>query len=88
MEAIIRPTYEIDGEAFLIEHEHGLIWVSHPRWSLVGYGKTLFEAEKMMLDEAAEFATDLIQIPISDLSPSAIEFRNYLLEKVLPRKVA
>ena len=44
---------DINGEKFNLERDDGLIWLSHPEWSFVGFGKTVLDAETKIGYECA-----------------------------------
>ena len=50
----VRSPFEVAGEPFYVEVEDGFYYIRHDRWSLVGMGKTLAEAERDLLSEAAD----------------------------------
>lgn len=50
----VRSPFEVAGEPFYVEVENGFYYIRHDRWSLVGMGKTLAEAERDLLSEAAD----------------------------------
>jgi len=55
---------QMAGEPFYVEIEDGFYYIRHERWSLVGMGKTLPEAEQDLLSEAS----DLREV-LASLSP-------------------
>lgn len=46
--------YPVAGEPFYVEIEDGFYYIRHERWSLMGMGKTLPEAERDLLSEASD----------------------------------
>jgi hypothetical protein len=54
--------YEVAGEPFYVEMEDGFFYIRHERWSLVGMGKTLSEAERDLLSEASDLR-DALAVP-------------------------
>jgi len=50
----VRSPFEVAGEPFYVEVEDGFYYIRHDRWSLVGMGKTLAQAEQDLLGEAAD----------------------------------
>ena len=46
--------YLVAGEPFYVEVEDGFYYIRHERWSLVGMGRTLSEAEQDLLSEASD----------------------------------
>jgi len=59
----VRSPFEVAGEPFYVEVEAGFHYVRHDRWSLVGMGKTLAEAERDLLSEAADLREVLAAPP-------------------------
>ena len=47
-------THVVAGEPFYVEIEDGFTYIRHERWSLVGMGRTLAEAEQDLLSEASD----------------------------------
>jgi hypothetical protein len=47
-------THVVAGEPFYVEIEDGFTCIRHERWSLVGMGRTLAEAEQDLLSEASD----------------------------------
>lgn len=76
----IELDYEYKGERFKIYRKNGLIYISHPKWSLVGMGDTLLKAELDMLEDAKLIADEYINQPDTELSTQAIKFKQYLLK--------
>ena len=53
----LAPQIEIGGVQFDINIEpDGEVWLKHPKWSVIGSGKTLIEAEADLLRQATEVA--------------------------------
>ncbi|MFL5541386.1 MAG: hypothetical protein ACJ8J0_20530 [Longimicrobiaceae bacterium] len=50
----VRSPFEVADEAFYVEVEDSFYYIRHNRWSLVGMGKTLTEAKRDLLAEAAD----------------------------------
>lgn len=71
--------YQFHGERFDLEIDDGVLSLRHPRWSLMGTGKTLIEAETDLLDEAREVAHAMLELPIATLSFEAFRLREFLL---------
>lgn len=78
--AITYFDYEYKGERFDIKKENGLLYISHPKWSLVGMGDTLLDAEIDMINGAKIIADDYINVPESTLSQEAVNLKRYLLK--------
>ena len=72
-------TYQLLGEPFDLEIDHGVFSLRHPRWSLMGTGKTLLESEIDLLDEARDIAHAMLDLPIATLSFEAFRLREFLL---------
>jgi hypothetical protein len=53
-ESAAGAAYEVAGEPFYVEIEDGFYYIRHERWSLVGMGRTLPEAEQDLLREASD----------------------------------
>ena len=62
---------EIQGEAFLLDEEGGHVYLSHPRWSLVGEGRNLPEATTDLLREAQAILDVLVRQPAASLGEEA-----------------
>lgn len=46
-----RAEISVFGEVFLLDRDPDLgLVLQHPKWSLMGYGKTIFEAEKLLIE--------------------------------------
>ncbi|MDP3149775.1 MAG: hypothetical protein Q8N83_11665 [Ignavibacteria bacterium] len=75
---IIKDSINIGNESFLFEKEDNYYYLSHPKWSLVGMGKNLYEAEVDLLNEAKELLTDMRELPTESLSQEALNLLDYL----------
>ncbi len=71
--------YEIKGERFEIHLKNDLVYINHPKWSLVGMGGTLLDAEIDMLEEAKLIAEEYLEMEDSQLSYEAQKFKEYLI---------
>ena len=71
--------YRFRGERFDLEIDDGIFSLRHPRWSLMGTGTTLLEAEIDLLDEAREVVHAILELPITTLSFEAFRLREFLL---------
>lgn len=74
-------THDIFGRTFIAEATHEGIYLTHPRWSLLGFGKDLISAEADMTEHANKIAECYGAIPIEDLSEDAramLIFSEYL----------
>lgn len=78
MSAEVKPmgSVRIRGERFDVEVEEGSVYVSHPRWSIVGHGATLAEAVRDVLTELPALRSHF-EDP-SELTVDAMELRDYL----------
>lgn len=74
---VTRGSLKISGEKFLIEHDAGTVFLRHSRWSLVGSGQDLLEAEKDLRSEIAELRLALASACPANFSSGLIELRNY-----------
>jgi hypothetical protein len=54
--------YQVAGEPFYVEIEDGFYYIRHNRWSLVGMGRTIPEAEQDLLSEAEDLR-DVLAVP-------------------------
>jgi len=64
-----KPDYEIDGVKFQVERKNGFIYLTHPKCSLVGMGKTLLEAETDIRYELGINVTEFNE-SIGDILPA------------------
>ena len=75
-------TIEVAGGIFNVTIEDSIFYIQHDKSSLSGSGKTLADAIIAMLKEAKEIRGSYCKVPLSALTPGAIELRNYLFEIV------
>ncbi len=74
------PSIQILGERFNLEVDDELgIVISHPKWSLMGCGRSVAEAEKMLMD----YAEDLAEAMVDDSPLEYTEEGNRLREFAL-----
>lgn len=74
------PSILILGERFTLETDEDLgVVISHPKWSLMGCGHTVAEAEKMLM----EYAQNLAESMVDDSPDEYTEEGNRLREFVL-----
>jgi len=66
-------------EIFLLEIEDGFVYLRHPRWSWVGVGGSVQEAERDLLEEIQRLAVVMSDISPSELTPDGLEFRHFAL---------
>ena len=71
--------YQFHGEPFDLEIDDAVLSLRHARWSLIGTGRTLVEAETDLLNEAREVAHAMLELPIATLSFEAFRLREFLL---------
>lgn len=76
----IQLTYEVCGEPFYIERENEIVYLRHARWSLIGEGTTLGEAEQDLIREAFEVAEVLSKVSIHTLDSEAQALRDFVLK--------
>ena len=69
----------IQGEPFLREVDGDEIILSHSKWSLVGIGSTVLEAEADLLDEVHDLTQIYLTIPVESLDQDGYRLRNFLL---------
>jgi len=74
-----RPSISVFGEVFEVELSEGVVWLTHPRWSLVGAGPSLVAAQVDLFEEAQGLADVMLDMPPTSLSAEALAFRDYLL---------
>lgn len=67
------------GERFSISEDAGCIILTHPKWSLLGSGRTQTEAYADLIAEARDLAAELRDDDVSSLSPQAQRLREFVL---------
>lgn len=72
------PTYPIAREPFYIEVEADIFYVRHPRWSLVGSGRSILEAKEDLLAEGREVAEVILSLPVDSLDTEMLALREFL----------
>lgn len=72
----------IKNEKFYIERENNLFYLVHPKWSLIGVGKTLHNAEINLIKEAKELFSVFKNISNKNLSNDGLELKKYLFELI------
>ena len=72
----------IFGEVFSAVEDGDTIVLTHPQWSLVGFGRTHVDAYKALMQEAAELANEMQHDDPAALSPQARRLREYVLRIV------
>lgn len=78
MDELIRE--QIGNEQFNLEFTRDGVFISHPTWSLVGYGNTPHEAKVDLMHEAELARSTYVHCSIEDLTNSACRFRQWLIE--------
>lgn len=76
----IKKTIDINGIEFLIDFEDGEYILSHQRWSLIGTGNTLYKAITDLKLEAKNVVKYYLDLPNTNMTLDAIEFRDCLLK--------
>ena len=78
IETVILP-HKISGEAFSFEINDQGVSLLHGKWSLMGIGKTMLEAELSLHNEAVALAEILLEKPTEELDLEARRLRDFLL---------
>lgn len=73
---------EVAGEEFDVEKEGDEYVLTHPRWSLLGMGRTLVEAEIDLIKGAREISPHYVGKSLSSLSRDAFMMRDFLLRVI------
>ena len=68
-------------QGFIPEDDYK-IYLSHKKWSLVGKGNTLEEAQANLIQEAKDVAPYYIEMSDDDLTFDAIDFKRFLQKVV------
>ena len=75
------PGVSVFGERFLVDRDPDLgVVLQHPRWSLLGYGKTLREAERLLLERAQELGAIMAHDFPFDLDDDGMRLRDYVIQ--------
>lgn len=69
--------YRIAGEMFYVELKSRRTYLRHPRWSLMGAGKTLAEAEVALLEEAGLVVRVFGKMAAAELDEEAERMLNF-----------
>ena len=77
---IVKESVFIKDEEFYIEFKKDLIIISHPVWSLIGHGKTLYDALKDLTKLSYEVFKSLADDKPSELTEEANNLRNFLFK--------
>lgn len=70
-------TINIHGEDFEVDLDGIWVLVAHPRWSLVGIGSTLYEAEIGMIDDAKAVYHAFKDEPPTNVASDWLDMMNY-----------
>jgi hypothetical protein len=69
--------YRIAGEMFYVEVKSRRTYLQHPRWSLMGAGRSLADAEVALLKEAGLVVRVFQKIPAAELDEEAERMLNF-----------
>lgn len=72
----------IYGEEFNLEILKSKIYLTHPKWSFVGEGNHLIEAEMDVIEQVHEIADDYIHISPSNLTFEALKMRDFIFKVI------
>jgi len=75
---LIELRHTINGEQFNLEINDGVYVLTHERWSLIGCGYSLLDAEVDLLKGAKSVFECLLDIPVSELDSDALDLRCFL----------
>lgn len=70
-------TINIHGEDFEVDLDGIWVLITHPRWSLVGIGSTLHEAEMGMIDDAKTVYNTFKDKDPQGVTPEWLDMMNY-----------
>lgn len=70
----------ICGEVFNYEFDNDDIIIKHPKWSIIGVGSTLYDAEKDLFENMKIIADEYINESDSSLDINAIYLKQFLIE--------
>jgi hypothetical protein len=73
------PLVQIEGEEFLLTKEDGYIFLSHPDWSITGFGENLAEAEIHLKRRIQEMYKEYLSTSATDMTVRALDLRSFLL---------
>ena len=81
-EAEVRlPGVSVFGERFLVDRDPDLgVVLQHPRWSLLGYGRTVREAERLLLERAQELGAIMAHDFPIDLDDDGMRLRDFVIQ--------
>lgn len=80
---LVEMAVPINGVPFLVDIEpDGTVCLQHERWSLVGCGRSLVEAEADLYQEARDLAGVLGQMPFAAMSEDLRDLRDFVFDLV------
>lgn len=84
-----RVGVSVFGEMFLLDRDPDLGFVlEHPRWSLLGYGKTIREAEQLLVERGQALAKIMkVEFPLK-LDDEGYRFRDFVIRLLYLRSVS
>ena len=69
------------GERFLVDRDPDLgVVLQHPKWSLLGYGQTIREAERLLLERALELGAIMAHDFPLDLDDDGARLRDFVIQ--------
>lgn len=84
IKTFLQPSIELFNIPFDIRQENEYVFVESPQWpSLKSYGKNAVEAIENMFFVIREVANEYVFADQSELAADAIEFRRFLIQKLL-----
>lgn len=69
---------EIKGVLFNVEHVHGMVYLVHPKWSLVGAGKDIDSARENLIATAHCVQSIYCECPESELTKEGLKLREFI----------
>ncbi|MEK6649707.1 MAG: hypothetical protein AABY75_01905 [Bacteroidota bacterium] len=83
-QTLVPPSVELLNIPFNIREEGELVHLVSPQWpSLQTFGRTAQEAIDEMLGLVRNVVEEYVLVPESELSEDALEFRRYLIQRML-----
>ena len=80
---LLEPSIELLNIPFIIRHGDDHVFLESPQWdSLRTHGNTVREAISNMLELIRDVIEEYIFVDTSELTQDAIEFRNFLIQKL------
>ena len=69
------------GERFLVDRDPDLgVVLQHPRWSLLGHGNSVREAERLLLERAQELGAIMEHDFPFDLDDDGVRLRDFVIQ--------